>query len=507
MARITSIHPLRVALLAAALVAGAAPLLADSKLDVQCVDASGNPVSGAKVILQVLGPGKPREQKSDGKGKASYGKLDDGVYRVVGRKDGFEPAFYEFVSLKGSAQETVTLQFKAGDDKKQLYFENQAQQQKAIDLLNEGIKALQAGKFADAEKPIRESIELYPSNPDGYFNLAIAYLQQQKWDPGQEALKKASALTDVLAEMPAQGGGANPYQEMKQRIQQVSAKLPHIKLRSEADKELAAKRFDEAVAKYRELLQSEKDPDLYYNMALALGNTRKYDEAIAALDEGLKLKPQEKAFSDLKKQLTDFKQNEVLIQGQKALDEGKKLYDSGDYAGALKKYEALLPTIPEKNQASVWYQIAAAQAQLKQPDKAIQAFKKAMELAPANADYRKTLAQYYLTEKRYQEALDLYSDPASAGSQAVDQALLALGEKLNSQGNSEVAQLAFERVLAANPQHAEAHYELGMLLYYGKKNDKRAKELLTKYVGGLGTKKDHVENAKTVLVVIKKRSP
>ena len=42
------------------------------------------------------------------------------------------------------------------------------------------------------------------------------------------------------------------------------------KLRSEADKELAAKRFDEAVAKYRELLQSEKDPDLYYNMALAL---------------------------------------------------------------------------------------------------------------------------------------------------------------------------------------------------------------------------------------------
>jgi len=129
-----------------------------------------------------------------------------------------------------------------------------------------------------------------------------------------------------------------------------------------------------------------------------------------------------------------------------------------------------------------------------------------MELAPTNADYRKALAQYYLSEKRYQEALDLYSDPASAGSQPVDQALFALGEKLSSQGNSEVSQLAFERVLAANPQHLEAQYELGMLLYYGKKNDKRARELLTKYVA-TGTKKDHVENAKTVLVVIKKRSP
>src|SRR5437867_12124724 len=168
MVRTTSIHPLRVVPLAAALLLGAAPLRADSKLDVQCVDASGSAVAGAKVTLQVLGAGKPREQKSDGKGKASYTKLDDGVYRVVGRKEGFEPACYEFVSLKGSAQETVTLQFKPGDDKKQLYFENTAQQQKSIDLLNQAIQALQAGKFADAEKPLLESIELYPSNPDGY---------------------------------------------------------------------------------------------------------------------------------------------------------------------------------------------------------------------------------------------------------------------------------------------------------------------------------------------------
>jgi tetratricopeptide (TPR) repeat protein len=275
------------------------------------------------------------------------------------------------------------------------------------------------------------------------------------------------------------------------------------------DKLLADKRFDEAAAKYKEMIQAatEKDSDLYYNLAIALGNGRKYDEAIAALDQGIQLKPTEKAYQDLKKQLIDFKQNAVLIEGQKSLDEGKKLYDAGDYAGALKKYEALLPTIPEKNQATIWYQIAVTQAQLKQPDKAIAAFKKAMELAPANTEYRKTLAQYYLNEKRFQETLDLYSDAKAAGSQPLDQVLFALGEKLSSQGNSEVAQLAFERTLAANASHAEAHYELGMLLYYGKKNDKRARDLLTKYIAMSDAKKDHVDNAKTVLVVIKKRSP
>ena len=46
---------------------------------------------------------------------------------------------------------------------------------------------------------------------------------------------------------------------------------------------------------------------------------------------------------------------------------------------------------------------------------------------------------------------------------------------------------------------------LGMLLYYGKKHDKRATELLTKYLE-IGKEKAHVDNAKTVLVVLKRRA-
>jgi tetratricopeptide (TPR) repeat protein len=125
-------------------------------------------------------------------------------------------------------------------------------------------------------------------------------------------------------------------------------------------------------------------------------------------------------------------------------------------------------------------------------------------LAPENADYRKTLAQYYLDEKRYEEALNLYADPRGTGSQSPDQALFALGEKLSTQGNSEVAQVAFEKVLQLNPENAEAYYQLGMIFYYDKKNDKRATELLNKYLE-LGKQKDHLENTRTVLVVLKKR--
>jgi tetratricopeptide (TPR) repeat protein len=482
---------------------GAMPLWAESSLDVKCVDASGNPVANATLRLQHFNSGKGRDKKSDGKGKADFTKLEDGLYRIVGRKEGFEPAFQDFVGLKGST-ETVTLTFKPGNMQTQVYFENQAAQQKAFEILGEAIKAIQASKFAEAEKQINEAIVLNPANPDAYFNLAMALYQQQKWDAGNEALKKAGDIAALLAELPWRGTEANPYVEMKTRIQTVAQKIPGFKLRADADKALAAKKFDEAAALYQKALEAEKDADIYYNLSIALGNARKYDQAIEAIDQAIKAKPQETSYQELRKRIMDNKQNEVLIRGQGAMEAANKLFDSGDYAGALKGYEAILATIPEKNQAAVWFQVARAHGQLKQQEKAVDAFKKAMALAPQNAEYRRVLAQYYLSEKLFQQALDLYSDPASAGSQPVDQTLFALGEKLSSQGNSEVAQLAFERVLQANPQHPEAHYELGMLLYYGKKADKRASELLTKYVE-IGKEKAHVDNAKTVLVVLKKR--
>jgi tetratricopeptide (TPR) repeat protein len=487
--------------------AGAFPLWADSTLDVQCVDQGGSPVVGAQVFVQHIGSGKVRDKKSDGKGQANFNKLEDGVYRVVARKEGFDPALNEFISLKGSAQQSATVQFKPGDVKKQLYFEAEGLHQKSMELLNQGAELLKAGKFGEAEKQLRDSLEINPSNPETHYNLAIAYLQQQKWQEAEQALKQTSTLSSVLAEVPQSGGstGPNPYQELRQRVDGLVSKIPHLKVRGEGDKALAEKRFDDAIVKYKEALQSEKDADIYHNMAIALANTKKYDEAIEAADQALKLRPQEKVYQDLKKQIADYKQNEGLIKAQGVLEQGNKMFEQGDFAGALKKYEEILPTVPEKNQHSIWFQMARTQARLKQPDKAIEAFKKAMELAPENADYRNALAQYYLDEKRYEEALNLYAEAGGAGSQSPEQALFALGEKLSSKGNSQVAQVAFEKVLQLNPQNAEAYYQLGMIFYYDKKNDKRATELLNKYLE-LGKEKDHLDNTKTVLVVLKKRS-
>jgi len=498
-------HPITSgAVVLATLLLGAARLWADSTVDVRCVDPSGGAVANAAVRLQHLNTGKTRDKKSDGKGTANFNKLEDGVYRVVGQKEGFEPALFEFVSLKGSAQQAVTLQFKAGDPQKQLYFQNQALGQKAGELSSQALQALQGNKFAEAEKLLLESLEINPSNPQAQYFLSIAQVQQNKWEPAQASLKRADELATVFLELPQQGGGPNPYQELKQQIEVVSSKMGAMKIRTQGDQFLKEKKFEEAAAKYREALAAEKDPDIMYNLAVALAQTKKYDEATTVLDQAIQLKPGEQAYQSLKKQIIDFKANEVLIGAQGVLDQGNELFNKQDYAGALKKYEQVLGSVPEKSQGSVWFQIARAQGQLKQPDKAIEAYKKAMALAPEKPDYKKALAQYYLDQKRYEDALNLYAEQGGGGAETPDQAIFALGQKLSSQGNAEVAQVAFEKVLTLNPQHAEATYELGMALYYGKKADKRAFDLLTKYVE-IGKQKDHVDNAKTVLVVLKRR--
>ncbi len=493
---------------AALLLSTAAFAAAGGQIEVHCVDTAGKPMSGIKVQVQKLGDPKWKDKKSDARGVARFDKVEDGVYRALARKEGFAPAFYEFILIKGAAKETVKLQFEPGPTERQLYFENQQVGRQAFEALNEGVEALRSGNFDDAENKLRVSISLNPSNPETHFNLAITYLQGQKWDEAEASLRRAERLTAGLKEFmrSRDPGTENSYDQLHARLLDLIPRVPGLKLRAEASADLAEKRFEEAIAKYNESLKSfPDDPDTYYNIALAQANAKRYDEAAGSIDKAIELKPTERAYTDLKQQIADYKENELLMQARTILEAGEKLHKEGNIQGALQKYEEAMPMVPDRSKAVVYSFIARANASLKNDAAAEAAFKKAIEFAPENADHRKALAQYYMSQKKYNEALELYAQGGTAGA-AADQTLFNLGREQSQQGNTDVAQLAFERALAVNPNHADAHFELGMLLYYAKTNDKRAKELLNQYLK-LGKDEAKLENAKTVLVVIQRRSP
>jgi tetratricopeptide (TPR) repeat protein len=501
-------------------------------LEVKCLDQGGNPVSGVKVVIDPMEGHKLKDKKSDGKGVAEFTKLDDGVYRIFGRKEGLAPVSFEFANIRGGARQSVTLSFQPGEMAKKLHFEDQESIKQSFAAMDQADNLLRDGKLADAEKLYLSAIEMNPANPQAHLNLALTYLQLGMWDMAGKSMKRAQELSDALRMVP--GPGQNIYGTINERAKDLTAKLPMIRLRSEADKALSDRRFDDAAAKYREALKLEaNDSDLYYNLGLALANGKKFEDANQAIDKAIQLaqaaaqkldaevkampdgpqKTEQTArlgemnkslvtFGDLKKRAAEFRENEILRQAQGILGEGDKLFNSGDYPNALKKYEEARPMVPQAKQSIVYAQMAKTYAQMKQPDQAIASFRKAMEISPENDEFRKGLAQFYMNEKRYEEALNLYAE--GGGSGQADQALLALGQKLNGQGNAEVAALAFEKAIKANAQNAEAYYELGMLLFYEKKNDAKARETLDKYLQ-LGKNADHINNTKNVLVVVKRR--
>lgn len=492
------------------MIALALPAFAEGNtLEVKCVDQAGSPVPGVKVTAFNLSAQKTKDKKSDANGVASFTKAEDGIYRIVGRKDGLAPAFYEYAQLQNAAQQSVTIRFEPGSPESKLYFEDPAVGQRSIEFLNQAAKALQENKMADGEKLLLESLKIYPSNPDALFYLSILDVQLKKWAEAEDTLKKCISTVSMISQLQKtqnQASGSS-YEQMAQRAQQLLKLVPSYKLRSEADKDAADGKYDEAIAKYKEALKIDaNDPDLFYNMSLAQGKSGQYDDALQSAEKAVQLKPGEPQYQDLKKKIVELKQNAILLKAKSILEEGDKLYKSSDFSGAVKKYEEARGMIPENKQGGVLVQIGRCYAQLKQGDQAVAAFQKAIEIAPDQGDYRKALAQYYLGNKQYDEALNVYSDPRTTGNTPPDQALFTLGQALSNQGNSEVAELAFEKALKLNPTNADANYELGMILYYGKKNDARAKELLSKYVE-LGKDKAKLDNASTVLVVIKRRSP
>ncbi|MFH1573577.1 MAG: tetratricopeptide repeat protein, partial [Acidobacteriota bacterium] len=407
--------------------------------------------------------------------------------------------------LKLDAERKIQLRFLPGQADKKLYYEDPTIATQARDTFVEGIEALQQNKFSEAENKIRVSLQLNPTNPDAHLNLAITCVQQGKWDGAQEALESADRVAGSLAEIQR---GRNPdlagaLEQLQQRAADLLQKLPALKLRMAASQDLAKKDFDGAIAKYMDILKSfPEDSDTYYNLALAYANDQRFDEGTQAINKALELRPNEADYVKLKEQIADHKENFLLKQARVILEEADKLVQGGSYAEAVRKYEEARPMLSEKNQAVVYAAEGGAYAKMNRPADAEAAYQKAIQIAPDNAGYRNGLAQFYIGQKQYDNALDVFVK-GQTGDQA-DDSLFNLGKQMAQQGNDQLAELAFKRALESNPQHPEACYELGMFYFYNKKDDAGAKEFLARYVE-TGKDQGHLDNAKNVLVVIEKK--
>ena len=473
-------------------------LAASNTIEIQCIDKSGNPVAGVKVEIQNIESQRWRDKKSDPKGIVRFEKLEDGVFRVRSRKEGYVPALYEFVAIKGDKEQSIKLQFEPGADHP-LYFEDQgrAAGPQAMEALKASLDDIKAGKLSDAENKLKTVLTLTPSSPDAHYYLGIAYGQDNKWDLAVPELKAALEISDALMQIKQPQGQTSPYAQLHQSVEALLQKVPGLKALAQGSENLKNKNYKEAAAMFQESLKYIPDnADAYYNMALAQAQGKMFDEAQQSIQKAVAMKPTEKAYADLKQQIDGLRDQESAQKAQAIVDQGEALFKNNDYAGALQKYQEAKALLPPKGQAITLTLIGKAEGALNHQDQAVQAFKQSLELDPESARNKQAFGVYYITQKKYDEALDLLCQ---------NQDYFACGQRLAKDPNGgQVAEVAYDRTIQKNPASAEAYYELGMMLYFSKENDRRAKELLTKYVE-IGKDQSHVDNAKGSLVILDRR--
>jgi tetratricopeptide (TPR) repeat protein len=154
---------------------------------------------------------------------------------------------------------------------------------------------------------------------------------------------------------------------------------------------------------------------------------------------------------------------------KKTFEEGVAASRAGNHDEAIAKFTASAAI--NESCYDCYYNIAFSESQKKDYDKAEAAYKKAIEIKPDYAEAYSGLANVYNATRKFDQAatasakaMELSGGAAAAGGGGNADAMFNQGVILWNAGKIPEAKKQFEGAIAANPNHAESHYQLGMAL-------------------------------------------
>lgn len=157
-----------------------------------------------------------------------------------------------------------------------------------------------------------------------------------------------------------------------------------------------------------------------------------------------------------------------------AYNEGAALSNSGDFAGAVSRFEAAVAANPDLTAG--WMALAKASVRAKDYQKAIDAAKKALEVDNEDTDMWTVLYQSYTAlGDKANAAIAQKKMPANAGT------LFNNAARLINEGKDGEAEVALKQAVAIDDKFAVAWYELGMV-YVRTGKSAEAREALGKYL-------------------------
>jgi len=424
--------------------------------------------------------------------------------------------------------------------------------------LKKGMLNLSIGKFKEGEMELKTAVSVAPEIVNTRLLLSSYYLKQQDY---------SRALTTLKEGLSGKKGDAlfyNNIAAIQARQNKNAESLASLQKAKEADPDFLDAYFntalyyavtgdnDKALNEYRAVLQRSpknvralvsiamllevqgkesesasyfakaketKDPAAFLAQASYYVRKRDTQNALAVLDELLKLQPASVVALDLKGKILFGAQRykeaiAVFDQLETAApDRGLPgLIDSyiamKDYSTALKRLENKLASDPEKmwlrvqmariyvlmgderkavesanmiitpwqNSAVGYIVLASVYEQVNKPDSAIEALKKGIQVDGKNIDARLKLGDIYAKKKEYSSALTTYESVAKLNPNVV-QAYFAEGLVYEKMAKDKEAVKKYQQVLEKAEDNVPAMNNLAFLYLQGLGSKEKALEL------------------------------
>lgn len=264
------------------------------------VDAKGQPVEGARVVIEFAdGVTRKNETKTNKKGEFIQIGLFPGNYKVTASKEGVGAQTFDVRVRLGAAQE-VNFQLSPQSG---LSEEDKKKSAALQASLAAGEEAFKAGKSDEAIAKFTEALAAVPTCHVCYYYIGASQAQKQQWTEAEASFKKAIEMKADFAE--AYSGLAGVYNSQKRfdDAAAASAKAAELSGAGGGGGNAAAiynqgvvlwnaQKFAEAKAQFEKAVALDPSmADAWYQLGMANLNTGDMNGAVAAFEGYLKAAP------------------------------------------------------------------------------------------------------------------------------------------------------------------------------------------------------------------------
>jgi tetratricopeptide (TPR) repeat protein len=190
------------------------------------------------------------------------------------------------------------------------------------------------------------------------------------------------------------------------------------------------------------------------------------------------------------------KRTEAAAQVQALFDEGGKLAEAGKNSEAIEAFQKALAL--DSQQADILANMAECYRKLGKLDEALEVYKKAIAINPNNGIFYTNMGVVLDKMGKSAESLEAFKKASSLNPGGSAQSHFNLGANLANSGRTDEAIEAFRKAIAADPNFADAYYQLGMSLSGKPETIEEAVKFLKKYLE-IGQKPDQIDIAKAII--------